>query len=115
MISVYVKSGETIKLGREGTYGVRRVIFDFSRWVRLFGAGDVKLAVRRPGKTEVYFPALAIDGENAVWNVDEIDTAMAGEGECEFQYSVGPGLEKSETFRTSIQDALDENSVEADE
>lgn len=115
MISVYVKSGEVIKLGREGTYGVRRVVFDFSRWVRLFGDGVVRLAVRRPGDKEVYFPELTIDGENAVWNVDETDTATAGEGECEFQYSVGPGLEKSETFKTYIQEALDEDGEEGGE
>lgn len=115
MINIYVKSGEVIKLGREGTYGVRCVVFDFSRWVQLFGTGIVKLAVRRPGEKEVYFPELTIDGESALWNVDETDTASAGKGECEFQYSVGRGLEKSETFETYIQEALNEGGEEDSE
>lgn len=109
MINVYVKSGEAINLGREGTYGVRRVIFDLSRWLRLFGDGQVTLAARRPGETGIYFPIIYVDGEKAIWNVDEQDTEFAGEGECEFHFFVGDGLEKSETFTTFVLTAMDEN------
>ena len=108
MTNVYVKSGEAINLGREGTKGVRRVIFDFSRWAREYGAGIVQLFARRHGNTAPYSVALIIDGEYAVWEVGAEDTAIPGEGECEFHYVLADGLEKSETYTTLVADALGE-------
>lgn len=115
MINVYVKSGEAINLGREGTKGVRRVIFDFTRWAREYGEGSVQLVVMRHGDTSPYPVALTVDGEEAVWEVGAADTAIPGEGECEWQYFVGDALEKSEVYKTFVENAMGEAANEAPE
>lgn len=110
MRRLYVRPGETIKLGREGENKARQWVFDFSRWVDTFGEGAVQLIVQRPGECQPYPVPLEIEGEDAVWTVTNIDTSVVGTGKAEFQYYVGETLEKSAVFTTSIVDALGEPS-----
>lgn len=106
MIDVYVRRSETINLGREGTKGVRRIIFDYTRWVRTYGEGVVQLIVQRPGETQPYPVALTYENDEAIWEVNDADTAIVGDGLAEYQYYADGKLEKSEIFNTKIIDAL---------
>lgn len=107
MIKVYAKRGEVIRLGRRGTRGVRQIIFDFTPWVDMFGAGNIQLVARRPDDAVPYLVPLQVIGEKAVWNITDADTAHAGEGECELQYYVDDDLEKSEIYETLTDKAMD--------
>lgn len=113
MIDIYVRRGEKIPLGREGTRGVRRVIYDFTRWVREYGGGVVQLIVQRPGESQPYPIALIYEGDTAIWEINSADTATPGEGKCEWQYYVGDKLEKSEIYTTVIVDSLADPTDEA--
>lgn len=106
MIDIYARRGERVALGREGTRGVRRVIFDYTRWRRDFGEGVVQLIVQRPGEKETYPIALVYEDDLAIWELNSADTAVPGEGKCEWQYYVGDKLEKSEIYTTIICDSL---------
>lgn len=113
MIDIYVRRGERVPLGREGTRGVRRVIFDSTRWVREYGEGVVQLIVQRPGESQPYPIALIYEDDTAIWEVNSADTAIPGEGKCEWQYYVGDKLEKSEIYTTVIVDSLADPTDEA--
>lgn len=115
MRNFYIKPGMILRLGREGENLARRLIYDFSRWRDTFGDGIVRLIVQRPGEDTPYPVALKIEGETAVWEVTNADTAIPGSGKAEFQYFVGDTLEKSETFTTNILDALGAAGAEAPE
>lgn len=115
MRNFYIKPGMILRLGREGENLARRLIYDFSRWRDTFGDGIVQLIVQRPGEDTPYPVALKIEGETAVWEVTNADTAIPGSGKAEFQYFVGDTLEKSETFATNILDALGAAGAEAPE
>lgn len=115
MRNFYIKPGMILRLGREGENLARRLIYDFSRWRDTFGDGIVQLIVQRPGEDTPYPVALKIEGETAVWEVTNADTAIPGSGKAEFQYFVGDALEKSETFATNILDALGAAGAEAPE
>lgn len=108
MRRLYVRPGETIKLGQRGENEARQWVYDFSRWVDLFGEGHIQLIVQRPGECQPYPVSLEIEGENAVWTVTNIDTSVVGTGKAEFQYYVGETLEKSQIFTTNILESLSE-------
>lgn len=113
---IHAKPGEPIHLGREGENLARQVVFDLTRWEKLFGPGVAQLIAQRTGEATPYPVALTLDGSNVIWSVTAADTAIHGMcGKAELRYYVGETLAKSETWRTIVLDALGEPSEEPPE
>lgn len=113
MIIIQAKPGDPISLGREGENLARRIVFDLTRWIKLYGPGVAQLVAMRTGETTPYPVALTLEGSNVIWTVTSADTAIHGmSGKAELRYYVGETLAKSETWRTIVLDALGEPSEE---
>lgn len=111
MIRVKVRSNMTIPLGREGENLAREIVFDISDWQAEYGLGTVSLIAQRPCDDVPYPCAITTDGSTVVWVITAADTAWHGNyGECELQYRVDDVLVKSETWCTSIFNAMCEPS-----
>ena len=109
--TIHAEHGRPLNLGREGENNAGQVIFDFARWINLYGPGTVQLLVQRTGETTPYPAALTVDGSTATWVITAADTAVPGRwGKAELRYIVGDTLAKSETWTTIVTDALGEPS-----
>lgn len=107
MLTIYVKPGAVIPLGREGENNARRIVFDLRPFEEIFGPGVAQLIVRRNGEDIPYPVALSAEGSQVTWTVTAADTAIPGRyGEAELRYMVGDTLAKSERWATTVIDAL---------
>lgn len=103
-------------LGKRGENLARKIVIDCSRWRQEYGDGALTLLLRRPGSSGVYPAVTELDGEgNTVWAVTSADTAAAGVGRCEMQYSVGDTLVKSAVRETSVEASLDGEVIDPDQ
>lgn len=113
---IHAKRGDVIPLGREGENLARQVVFDIYEWQEMYGDGNVQLLAQRMGDPAPYPCVIEMDGNHAVWNITNADTARPGKyGKCELSYFVGETLVKSETFVTIVLDALGEPTEEPPE
>lgn len=111
MIRVKARSNMTLPLGREGENLAREIVFDISDWQAEYGQGTVSLIAQRPCDDAPYPCAITTDGSTVIWVITAADTAWHGNyGECELQYRVDDVLVKSETWCTSIFNAMGEPS-----
>lgn len=101
-----IANSAQILLGKQGENDARKIQFDISRLVGLFGAGTVQLLHRRPGDETPYPVPITRAGAMVTWTVSSADTASAGTGQAELQYFVGNTLAKSETYYTIITASL---------
>jgi hypothetical protein len=107
VLTIYVKPGAVIPLGREGENNARRIVFDLKPFEEVFGPGVAQLIVRRSGEGVPYPVALELEGSHVAWTVNSADTAIPGRyGEAELRYMVGDTLAKSERWQTTVIDAL---------
>lgn len=125
---VYARSDEAIELGHQGENLARRVIFDISQWISLYGGGgEVRLLHQRQNDTNPYpvptsrDASLDADSEDTppglvYWDVTRTDTdQQCRYGKAELRYYIGDALVKSDTFRTSVLPALTPPSGSAPE
>lgn len=116
MLVIEAKTGEPLRLGREGENLSRQIVFNLVRWEKLYGPGVAQLIAQRTGEDTPYPVNLTLEGSNAIWNVTNADTAIHGlGGKAELRYYVGETLAKSETWNTIVLDALGEPSEEPPE
>ena len=104
---VNVKDYVIIPLGKQGENLATRVLFPFANeWRLLFGDGTFQLLHQRQSDAEPHAVTVGIDGENVVWNVENVDVAVPGVGKCELNYLVGDALAKSITYSTKTAESL---------
>ena len=114
MNRIRVAERETIELGRVGENKAREIVFDIARWKKLYGAGAVRLMVRRAGENVMYPVELRQEGDEAIWLVTDTDAAIAGGGECELSYLGADGtVAKSVIYGTYVLPAMRWESSEA--
>ena len=108
MNRIHVAERMTIELGRVGENKAREIVFNISKWQELYGDGKAKLMVRRAGEEIMYPAELRQEGNEAIWLVTEIDTAIAGGGgECELSYLTADGtVAKSVIYGTYVLPAM---------
>ena len=113
MIEIKANSLKQIPLGRMGENLARKIVFDISAWIDIYGDGHAVLIHQRP-QDAIPFPIAIEQHETEVWwPVTRTDTASSiGIGQCELQYYVGDTLVKSKSFETFVEDAMDEPSEE---
>ena len=104
---VNVKDYVIIPLGKQGENLATRVLFPFAdEWRLLFGDGTFQLLHQRQSDAEPHAVTVGVDGENVVWNVENVDVAVPGVGKCELNYLVGGALAKSITYSTKTAESL---------
>lgn len=90
-------------LGMQGSHDVLRFAFDLSPWTDEIGeSGDVVISAKRSGDEIPYIVAgVEYDAGIARWVVSADDTAFAGEGTLQVDYTtVNGGLIRSKIYRT---------------
>lgn len=110
MYEIRAHPGTPIPIGRRGENLARAILFDISHWVGKYGEGTVSLLHQRPGDSSPYPCAIVTDGSEARWEVTSADTAAAGDGKAELQYTVGDSVVKSCVYQTFIPDSLGDGS-----
>lgn len=99
-------SGGIILLGKQGENLARRIRFDLTRWIALYGEGVVELLHKRHGEETVYPVAVTREDNWAIWVVTDADTDIPGVGYCELRYYVDDALAKSETWMTKVYSSI---------
>ena len=100
-----------IVLGKQGENHARKISFtDAKVWVNMFGEGRFELLHQRNGDSVPYPIELNTEGDVPQWHISSVDTAIAGNGECELRYIVGDTIVKSCTFTTEVAPGLIEGT-----
>ena len=100
-----------IVLGKQGENHARKISFtDAKVWVNMFGEGRFELLHQRNGDSVPYPIELNTEGDVPQWHISSVDTAIAGNGECELRYIVGDTIVKSCTFTTEVAPGLVEGT-----
>ena len=92
-------AGKCLPLGRRGEHDVLQYRFDLSRWVEMYGDGELTIKVRRNGDAEPYTGTLERVGHDALWTISARETDKAGAGRVEFKYTTA-----GKRRRVKIQD-----------
>ena len=112
MKRTYANKLTALYLGRRGENLARQVIFDLSEWVRCYGEGRAELICQRPGEGRPYPAEAERRGDELVWTLTAADTAAASVyglyGRCELRWYVGQTIAKSRTWRTVVEQTLDD-------
>ncbi len=108
MIEIYAQNKRSLTLGYQGENLARRVLFDISHWVELFGPGTPRLLAQRGGDLQPYPCTVEQDGTLVSWVISAADVACPGSGHCELAYLVGDQVVKSRTWHTVTQPAMGE-------
>lgn len=105
-------SGGIILLGKQGENLARRIRFDLTRWIALYGEGVAELLHKRHGEETIYPVPVTREDNWAVWEVTNTDTALPGVGHCELRYYVDETLAKSETWMAKVVQAMEGDLVQ---
>lgn len=97
----------TIALGRAGENLARRIVFNISDWIKVFGAGNISLLIRRPGDEQPYPVSVTLEDGLVSWVVSDLDTAHSGYGQAELIYMVENAVVKSQVWQTYVAQSLD--------
>lgn len=110
-VNVTLGDGEKLNLvlGQQLENAVTAVVFNFSAWKTEFGSGTLGLSVQRHGDDQPYAVVPTVSGNNATWNISELDTAYKGVGEVQVTYTVGSVVKKSTVYKFTVYRSLGEN------
>ena len=110
-VNVTLGDGKKLNLvlGQQLENAVTAVVFDFSAWKTEFGSGTLGLSVQRHGDDQPYAVVPTVSGNNATWNITELDTAYKGVGEVQVTYTVGSVVKKSTVYKFTVYRSLGEN------
>lgn len=108
MFDIYVSDDtKYLKLGHSGEDLARRVMFDLSDFITLFGEGTFSIVFRRTQNEDPYVVSNTESVDDfAIWNLTATDTAYPGKGQCELRYYVGDVLAKTRVYDTIISPSL---------
>lgn len=106
-INVGAPIRNTLVLTKQGEYGVDAIGFDFLAWIETYGAGTPMLLNQRPTDEAAYPVPLETEGNIAWWHISDIDTAIVGNGACEFIYIGENFKKKSRTYSTAYTKSLE--------
>lgn len=115
MNEIKANPGRIVVLGRRKENQARCVTFDIVDWQREYGDGTVYLLAQRCQDEAPYPCAVTVENGIARWVINEADVAVPGQGKAELQYHVGDMVAVSETYRTWVQESLDEEGPEPPE
>lgn len=107
MFRIYAVAHHVIYAGYTGENLARCICFPLTEMQNEFGEGTWEVVFKRPNEVLPYVVQNTEEVENyAVWGLDNVDTAIAGEGKCELRYYVDEVLCKTVVFPIVIAQAL---------
>ena len=96
-----------VLIGHEGENNVEQVIFDYSAWAELYGAGVLNMVILRPLEHLAYPVILTDNGDQtATWTISEADTATVGTGRAQLVYYPTDGNKKSCVFDICVGESI---------
>lgn len=96
-----ISNNQKLILGKQGENRAVVIRFEIESWRREFGEGFLRARHKRRIDDIPYPVELVIDGNYALWVVNEVDNAIAGKGELELVYIGSDGIiAKSMTLDT---------------
>lgn len=98
-----------IYIGKQGENNAVRVIFSLSHLFNIENISEYGFSVinKRPEEEIGYPVPIAVEDDNGVWVISNVDNAVSGFGECQLNCFKGDDLYKSITFRTKIDKSVD--------
>lgn len=107
-----VYPGQVIQLGRRGENLARQVEFDLTDWKKQYGEGIPELLFQRFGDARPFIRDLEVVENRAIWTLTSWDTDIAKPGKVELRWYCGELLAKSQSWSTSVENALDTPGIE---
>ena len=104
-----------ISLGYQGENQAREVRIDYGDWAEIYGAGTLSVLLQRNGDSAPYpVEVTAAEEHIAVWSVSSTDTAAAGAGRLQLDYTVGDVLAKSAVIQVYVMRSLGDGTEPPD-
>lgn len=98
------KVKDAIRLGFQGETGARCISFDLSEMIATYGDGVFRVLHKRSRDSESYEVAnTKREGNNLIWTVDDVDTAMSGNGKGCIILAKGDDIAKTVMFKTYVE------------
>lgn len=105
----------TIIIGRQTETGVKEFAFDCRSWVENWPGMTINVLVVRPGESQAYPAVIRNDQGIVIWEVNLVDTAVAGYGYAELIGIVNGKKKISRTIRTRIMPIKSDSVTEPPE
>ena len=93
--------------GVQGENEARSIVFDITPWVEELGDGVVTATAKRSQDSQPYPVTVTKDGNVVTWKPTSTDTAFAGVGSFQLEYTVDSVLAKTCIWSTMVAPSLD--------
>lgn len=93
--------------GVQGENEARSIVFDITPWVEELGDGAVTATSKRSQDSQPYPVTVTKDGTTVTWKPTSTDTAFAGVGSFQLEYTVDSVLAKTCIWSTMVAPSLD--------
>ena len=93
--------------GVQGENEARSIQFDVTPWVEELGDGAVTATAKRSQDSQPYPATVTKDGTTVTWKPTSTDTAFAGVGSFQLEYTVDSVLAKTCIWSTMVAPSLD--------
>lgn len=93
--------------GVQGENEARSIQFDITPWVEELGNGAVTATAKRSQDSQPYPVTVTKDGTTVTWKPTSTDTAFAGVGSFQLEYTVDSVLAKTCIWSTMVAPSLD--------
>lgn len=93
--------------GVQGENEARSIQFDITPWVEELGDGAVTATAKRSQDSQPYPVTVTKDGNTVTWKPTSTDTAFAGVGSFQLEYTVDDVLAKTCIWSTMVAPSLD--------
>jgi hypothetical protein len=106
-ISIDAFGSSVLLLGKQGENETTTIEIDVSSWLAESPSATFRIAVIKPGRNTIYFPAdVDENGGILTWNIIYSDVEVAGDGKAEVRQYNGSSIKKSVVATTKILPAL---------
>ena len=106
VINVNPMNAGSIPIGRQMETGVRKIVFDLTPLISLYGAGTAMLVHQRGEDAAPYIVTTVQDGAALSWTITNTDTAYKGYGRAEIRWTVNGTLAKTIIMQTVTRESI---------
>lgn len=103
-----------IYLGKQFESGIKKIIFDVSSLISVYGLGSIEIVHKNPDDVEYPVVIEKISDSEYAWEIKTADTYKNGFGEIQLTYFVDDAKKKTTTIQTVIDKSIGVLSVAPD-
>lgn len=111
MKDIRAKFNSVLNIGRQGENLAKRVLFPVQKIIETYGQGTFQLINRRFREKIPYPVVVTIEENNVCWEITNVETEYAGDGECELQFFINDVLVKPFKFKTHVDTSVSANGA----